>query len=89
MNGPIHIDTSKSKLPLHSLRYQPTPINDFLNFKNMTSNEILLNLDNNENLQHSELVGGLIELTLRDRKQEHDWNEHPITAKCLEDLKIR
>lgn len=55
----------------------------------MKSNEILLNLDHNENLAHSELVGGLIELTQRDRAQEFDWNEHPITAKCLEDLKIR
>ena len=67
MDGPVFIKTSKSKIPLYSLRYQPTPINDFLNFKKMQSNEILLNLDNNDNLQHSELVGGLIELTMRDK----------------------
>ncbi len=49
----------------------------------------MLNLDHNENLTHSELVGGLIELTQRDKEQQFDWNEHPITAKCLHDLKNR
>ena len=43
------------------------PIQDFMNFKKMQSNEILLNLDNNDNLEHSELVGGLNELSLRDK----------------------
>ena len=89
MNGPMFIKTDTNKTPIYGLRYQPVPINDFLNFKIMQSNEILLNLDHNENLTHSELVGGLIELTQRDREQQFDWNEHPITAKCLEDLKIR
>lgn len=55
----------------------------------MTSNEILLNLDHHEHFSHSELVGGLIELTNRDKNQEFDWNEHPTTAKCLADLKLR
>lgn len=77
------------KAPLYGLRYQPTPIKDFLNFKKMTSNEILLNLENHEHMADSELVGGLIELVKRDRAQLHDWNEHPITAACLRDLKKR
>jgi len=55
----------------------------------MTSNEILLNLDNNENMTHSELIGGLIELAARDKNQEFDWNVHPISEKCIEDLKFR
>jgi hypothetical protein len=55
----------------------------------MTSNEILLNLDNFENFVDSELVGGLIELSLRDKENRFDWNEHPITKKCLEYLKSR
>lgn len=42
------------------------PLHDFINFKEMTSNEILLNLENYENFTHSELVGGLIELSTRD-----------------------
>jgi hypothetical protein len=53
----------------------------------MTSNEILLNLDNVENLATSELVGGLMELSHRDKNNEHDWNDHPISAKCLYELK--
>jgi hypothetical protein len=55
----------------------------------MSGNEILLNLDNNENLAHSELISGLLELGKRDKKNEHDWNQHPITAKCIKDLKTR
>ena len=68
---------------------QPIPIKDFINFKKMSGNEILLNLDNNENLAHSELISGLIELGKRDKKSEHDWNQHPITTKCIKDLKSR
>lgn len=41
---------------------QPTPIKDYINFKEMSGNEILLNLDNNENLANTELVSGLLEL---------------------------
>ena len=55
----------------------------------MTSNEILLNLDNYENFADSELVGGLIELSARDKHNEFNWNEHPITKKCLEQLKSK
>lgn len=40
----------------------------------MSGNEILLNLDNNENLAHSELISGLIELGKRDKDGKHDWN---------------
>ena len=67
MSGPMSIKFKLTKTPLKSLRYQPTPLNDYLNFKNMSSNEILLNLDNHENFDTSELVGGLIELGKRDK----------------------
>ena len=87
MNGPVKLKVWKTKSPIFGLRYQPIPIHDFMNFKNMTSNEILLNLDNVENLSVSELVGGLMELANRDKNQEHDWNVHPISAKCLAELK--
>jgi nitric oxide reductase activation protein len=66
------------------------PIHDFINFKNMRSgNEILLNLDNYENLTDSELVSALLELGERDKNKQFNWNEHPITEKCLKDLKKR
>jgi len=55
----------------------------------MSSNEILLNLENHPNFANSELVGGLLELADRDKKQEFDWNTHPITASCLKDVKAR
>ena len=49
----------------------------------MCGNEILLNLNNVENLGHYEMMAGLMELTKRDRKGEHDWNSHPITKRCI------
>ena len=55
----------------------------------MTSNEIILNLDNHENFANSELVGGLLELGKRDRLKEHDWNLHPVSASALKDFKHR
>ena len=55
----------------------------------MTGNEILLNLDNYENLRNGELISGLLELGKRDKLNEHDWNNHAITAKCLAELKKR
>ncbi len=45
---------------------QPIPIKDFINFKNMDGNEIILNLDNVENLRNGELISGLFELGKRD-----------------------
>lgn len=45
----------------------PTPLHDYINFKKMSGNEIILNLDNHENLTHGELVGGLLELGKRDK----------------------
>ena len=42
---------------------QPTPIKDFLNFKQMTGNEVILNLENHEHFSTSELIGGLLALS--------------------------
>ena len=50
-------------------------------------NEVLLNLENHINFGTSELIAGLLDLIRRDRKNEHDWNTHPITSKCLRRLK--
>jgi hypothetical protein len=55
----------------------------------MSGNEILLNLDNHDNLTMTELVSGLIELGKRDAKHEHDWNNHPVAVKCVNDYKRR
>jgi len=45
----------------------------------MTSNEILLNLENHRHFTDSELIGGLIELAQRGKGMPIDWNEHKIT----------
>jgi hypothetical protein len=84
--GTVDIKTTRARARVSQ---QPIPIKDFINFKKMSGNEILLNLDNNENLAHSELISGLIELGKRDKNNEHDWNQHPITVKCIKDLKSR
>ena len=90
MNGPMHVEVRKRACQLYGLRYQPTPLHDYINFKQMSSgNEVLLNLENHEHFSHSELLGGLIELANRDEKQEFEWMTHPITASALQDLKSR
>ena len=89
VNGPMRVKVWSTKAPLYSLRYQPTPVKDFMNFKTMTSNEVLLNLDNHDSLADSELVGGLLELANRDPEQRFNWNEHAISAACLKDMKAR
>ena len=66
---------------------EPIPLHDYINFKKMSGNEILLNLDNSENLRNGELVSGLCELANRDSKKEFDWNTHPVTARCINELK--
>ena len=68
MNGPIQLKIKQNKIPLYGIRPQPTPINDYINFKKMKKNEILLNLENYQNFTTSELVGGLMELANRDKQ---------------------
>ena len=68
---------------------QPIPLNDYMPFKKMGGNEILLNLDNCDNLRSTEIVSGLLELGKRDIKQQFDWNNHPIAMKCLNEVKKR
>jgi ADP-dependent phosphofructokinase/glucokinase len=86
--GPVKIKVQKRKIPVR-VDKQPIPIKDFINFKVMTGNEIILNLDNVENLMNGELISGLYELSKRDKDGKFDWNTHPVTAKCVKDLKRR
>lgn len=55
----------------------------------MSGNEIILNLENHEHFTTGELIGGLIELGKRDRQYKFNWNNHPITASAMIDLKSR
>lgn len=67
MGGALSVEVKSRRSNTYGLRHQPIPIHDFLNFKLMSSNEILLNLENHVNFANSELVGGLMELCNRDR----------------------
>ena len=82
------IDTSRRQV-LAKVRPQTIPVHDYINFKSMCGNEILLNLNNHENLADTELIGGLLELARRDPNGEHNWNSHPITYQCIRDMKRR
>lgn len=44
--GKISLNIRENKTRLYSLRPQMIPIHDYINFKDMSSNEILLNLEN-------------------------------------------
>lgn len=79
----------KQSLSRAILDHQPTPVHDFINFKKMSGNEILLNLENHANFSNSELLGAMLELAKRDRHFKFNWNNHPITAHALIDLKQR
>ena len=49
----------------------------------MSGNEILINLNNVDNLGQQEMMAGLLELAKHDPKGVHNWNQNPITAKCI------
>jgi len=55
----------------------------------MHGNEIILNLENHKNFETSELIGGLLELAHRDRDYNFNWNNHPVTAHAIRDLRNR
>eukprot|EP01017_Pseudomicrothorax_dubius_P041950 TRINITY_DN6780_c0_g2_i4.p2 TRINITY_DN6780_c0_g2~~TRINITY_DN6780_c0_g2_i4.p2 ORF type:complete len:394 (-),score=106.76 TRINITY_DN6780_c0_g2_i4:2936-4117(-) len=63
------------------------PVSDFLNFKNMTGNEILLNLENAQHFRPSELAGALVELGKRPGADAVDWNGHEWIQNVVEIVK--
>ena len=70
---------------------QLTPVHDYINFKNMSGNEILLNLQNVEHLALTELLGALNQLVgipERERKRRDiKWMDNPIIQDCVWRLK--
>lgn len=75
INIPIKYYYVYRPLPLH--RRERRPLHDFIDFKNMSGNEILINLENPQNLRKNEICGALIELSKRDAPEGYDWNAHP------------
>lgn len=61
----------------------PPPVEDYLNFKIMTGNEILLNLMNVEHFRNNELVEGLKYLSWVKGADAVDWNAHEVFAKVV------
>lgn len=62
---PVNIPIRYTYLYKPSKRPPPVPMNDYLNFKSMTGNEILLYLENPSNLRDSEFSSALNELMKR------------------------
>jgi hypothetical protein len=71
------------------------PIHDAIDFKQMTGNEIILNLSNSEFLRKAELINGLYELSLRmglkanTEVRDYDIIGHPYIGKALQEAKKR
>ena len=80
----VHVNTRRA-----SFKKQPTPIHDFINFKRMTGNEILLNLENHNYLAITELLGALHELSKKTPPKHVDWMSHPTTASAMLHLKSK
>lgn len=55
----------------------PPTTHDYIMFKEMSGNEILLNLENASDLRKGELVSALLELSHRSKREPHDWMVHP------------
>lgn len=68
---------------------QPPLRHDFINFKVMSGNEILLNMENAQYLRTSELINSLIELGKRKNQENHDWEVHPYTRLVFAETKKR
>mmetsp|Transcript_27485 Transcript_27485/g.20648 ORF Transcript_27485/g.20648 Transcript_27485/m.20648 type:complete len:103 (+) Transcript_27485:206-514(+) len=71
------------------VRYQPIPIKEVINFKKMSGNEILLNMENCKYFSNGELTSSLIELAKRDKTNQFDWAQHPYVAQAFKLLHQR
>jgi hypothetical protein len=97
VKGDLKIDDLTKKIKVKKALYRiptdikdvKTPIHDAVDFKQMTGNEILLNLSNSEFLRTSELINGLYELSLRmnlkvnNDVKDYDILNHPYISKAL------
>lgn len=67
-------------------------MNDFINFRMMSGNEILLNMQNSQHFRNSELSNSLYELSRRldipinKSHKNFDWEKHEYVKNCIEVL---
>eukprot|EP01022_Parablepharisma_sp_SALTPOND_P023258 TRINITY_DN4865_c0_g1_i1.p1 TRINITY_DN4865_c0_g1~~TRINITY_DN4865_c0_g1_i1.p1 ORF type:complete len:1061 (-),score=72.97 TRINITY_DN4865_c0_g1_i1:835-4017(-) len=59
---------------------------DYIKFKEMSGNEILLNMQYCEHFRPTEVVGSLVALSHIRDQTKHDWNKHPSVLQTLERL---
>lgn len=68
---PLNIPMRIRHIYKPSRNYEYLKEHDFLNFKQMTGNEILSYLDHSSELRHSELCGALLELGKRNKPESN------------------
>lgn len=67
-------------------------MNDYINFRLMSGNEILLNMQNSEHFRNSELSNALYELSRRiylpvnENFKEYNWERHEYVKHCMKVL---
>ena len=70
-------------------------MNDFINFRMMSGNEILLNMQNSQHFRNAELSNALYELSRRislpanENHKEHNWEKHEYVKICVKHLLTR
>ena len=69
-------------------------MNDFINFRYMSGNEILLNMRNADYFRHGELCNSVYELSRRinlpanKNMTEYNWEQHEYVKKALKNILI-
>ena len=94
---PIKIPIKRIKRRTKLYDY-PLPLHDYINFKTMSMEEIILNMENCELFRNGELVSSLLELGKRVRNKEQskslyysryvevDWKAWPLVSDALTQL---
>jgi hypothetical protein len=60
-----------------------------MDFKGMTGNEVLINLQHVENMTTGEMLNCLHALSKHDRRNEYPWVEHPWFSQAMKLYKTR
>ena len=62
-------------------------MHDYMNFKHMSGNEILINLQNNKYMTTTERLNCMIALKKKDIQNIYPWMEHPWFFECYNRLR--
>ena len=64
-------------------------MHDYMNFKHMTGNELLINLQHCDHMTTGEMLNCLIALAKKDRDMEYPWITHPWFKNALTKYKLK